>query len=278
MSVTCAIKEIYSTCNAIFYFRTNCISGFHAPLSNKDIRKKFQSLQFFTFLFFIVSGGWNNNPSCRQFSYIYRRLLSRAGVIPSVTANVAPQDGSELTSSEEVDNFEYNHAVDEVIFSQFTNNVLTYICGWIVRKVTSTLKCSKCCDALVKVPESTNEDSILLRLKDNGGLLYPNDDVRKIVFTTEKALKFEPSLKFKKSKLVYSVLRHLELHKLFIEQEEHFNDTSTLWSNHLLSLVKVIISTYIDLRLHHAAKQRNLSEADANVRQILSRTVIFRHQ
>ena len=130
----------------------------------------------------------------------------------------------------------------------------------------------------MKVPERTNEDFLLLRLKDNGGLLYPNEDVRKIVFTTEKVWKQEGALKVDKMKLVHSVLRTLDLKNLFSSDAEHFEETSSLWTNHLISLTKSIISVYIDIRLHHVAKQWNLSTADTNVRQLLNRTVLFRHQ
>lgn len=225
-----------------------------------------------------ISGGWNNNPSCRQFIYIYRRLMSRAGVLPSQTANIIPQDGSDIVGSEVEDNFELDPTLDDLAFSRYNSNVLTYICGWIVRKVSSLLKCSGCRNALVKVPESTNGDFTLLRLRDNGGLLYPNDDVRKVIFTAEKVLKQEELVKVNKAKVTLTVLRFLQLHELFQNESEHFEETSTVWSNHLLSLTKLIISVYIDLRLHHAAKQWNLTTVDKNVRQLLTKTVIFRHQ
>lgn len=144
--------------------------------------------------------------------------------------------------------------------------------------MSSVLKCSDCRSAIVKVPECTNDNFILLRLRNNGGLLYPNDDVCKIVFTAEKVVKQQKSMKVDKAKIIFSVLRYLDLHNLFSDHQEHFDESSTIWSNHLLSLVKLIASTYIDLRLHHSAKQWNLSTAESNVRQILNRTVIFRHQ
>lgn len=224
------------------------------------------------------SGGWNNNPSCRQFIYTYRRLISRAGVLPSQTANIIPQEGSDLLSSQDEDHFEYDHTLQYLVFSQYTSNGLTYICGWVVRKVFSALKCSACRRALVKVPESITNDFILLRLRDNGGLLYPNEDVRTIVFTAERVLKQENLLtNVNKTKITLHVLRHLQIHDLFKSESEHFDETSTIWCNHLLALTKLIISTFIDLRLHHATKQWNLSGADNNIQQILTRTVIFRH-
>lgn len=227
-------------------------------------------------LFF--SGGWNNNPSCREFHYIYRRLIARAGVLPSQAGNVIPQDGNDLLSQDDIDYFDLDPALDQLALSRFQSNVLTYICGWVVRKIFSLIKCAGCRKALIKVPESIDSDFLLLRLKNNGGLLYPNDDVRKIVFATEKVLKQGGTLKVEKAKITSSVLRYVDVKTLFNDESEHFIETSTIWCNHLLSLAKLIISVYTDLRLHHTAKQWNLSSADKNVRQLLTRTVIFRYQ
>ncbi|RXN13213.1 THAP domain-containing 6-like protein [Labeo rohita] len=41
-----------------------------------------------------ASGGWNNNPSARQFQAIFRRLMVRCGVSPGETGNVAAQDST----------------------------------------------------------------------------------------------------------------------------------------------------------------------------------------
>jgi hypothetical protein len=38
------------------------------------------------------AGGWNNNPSAKQYAAIHRRLLSRAGVSIGTTGNVLPQE------------------------------------------------------------------------------------------------------------------------------------------------------------------------------------------
>jgi len=35
-----------------------------------------------------ITGGWNNNPSCKQFSATFKRLLVHSGVKPGKKANV----------------------------------------------------------------------------------------------------------------------------------------------------------------------------------------------
>lgn len=41
-------------------------------------------------------GGWNNNPSAKQFAYTYRALLSHASVTGSEVTNVILQDQTDL--------------------------------------------------------------------------------------------------------------------------------------------------------------------------------------
>ena len=89
------------------------------------------------------AGGWNNNPSCTQFAYIYRRILARAEVAPSNTGNVTVQDGSEL---EECDTtlppvLETDSLIDagSLFGSLYLKNATVYIAGWVVQK----LKCGK---------------------------------------------------------------------------------------------------------------------------------------
>ena len=247
---------------------------------NNFVINSLYSSFFISFFHFYVlfSGGWNNNPSCREFIYTYRRLVARAGVLPAVTANVLPQDGSEILAQEEAECFEFDPALEDLAFSRFQSNVLTYISGWVVRKVSGMLKCSGCRKALVRVPSHVDSDFTLLHLRDNGGLVYPSDDVRKIIFESEMRIRQETMWKMNKAKITSYVLRRLDFHSLFKNESRHFIDTSTLWANHLLSLTKLVISIYVDLRLHHLSKQWNLSRANLNVRQLLNRAVIFRHQ
>ena len=41
-------------------------------------------------------GGNNNNPTCREFTYTFRRLLCRTGILPGENGNVVAVDGTNL--------------------------------------------------------------------------------------------------------------------------------------------------------------------------------------
>ena len=41
-------------------------------------------------------GGWNNNPSAKQYCAIHRCLIQQGGVSPEKLGNVTPQDETDL--------------------------------------------------------------------------------------------------------------------------------------------------------------------------------------
>ncbi len=139
------------------------------------------------------AGGWNNNPSCSQFGYIYRRLLARAEVTPSSNGNVTVQDGSELEETSEpiTDVLESDTLADEgaLIGSTLLRNATVYIAGWLVRKLMASLKCQECHEVLVTRPSGRfQREHHLLHLKNNGGLLIPSDGVVVVASAVEKCL------------------------------------------------------------------------------------------
>src|SRR5258705_6840329 len=65
-----------------------------------------------------------------------------------------------------------------------------YISGNVVRYVCSVCNCVECVDVLQSVSTPKDEKS-LIALKDFGGLIYPSDDVCKLLQSAEKVLRNE---------------------------------------------------------------------------------------
>jgi hypothetical protein len=89
LSVTGFVVNIYSlaemaprllSVSEVKYLQTYKFSQDHLELNFSCVRR---------------AGGWNNNPSAKQYATIHRRLLSRAGVNIGTTGNVLPQDETE---------------------------------------------------------------------------------------------------------------------------------------------------------------------------------------
>jgi hypothetical protein len=147
-------------------------------------------------------GGWNNNPSARQFAYAYRSLLSRASVSASCIGNVTQQDHTDLLhmSSEEqegrVEPFEptlFQNADHDYCttrrLSLFVNNILEYIAGWVVRKLSAKIACADSLNALVAKADHVSHSESLLEIKNNGGLVKPSADVIAVIQQAEKVLR-----------------------------------------------------------------------------------------
>jgi len=168
-------------------------------------------------------GGWNNNPTARQFKAAYKRLLLHQNVKNVVPGNCFPQESFELLTvsshTEKQDRlvvvetdcavslasgeFPANNDHDYVDIpalshlSVFLENVVMYISGFVVRKVREKVGCDACESVLVahevNCTDDTEQDqpvcgSLLLR-KNRGGLVTPSADVVSVCKLCERTFK-----------------------------------------------------------------------------------------
>ena len=112
--------------------------------------------------------GWNNNPSAVQFRFVYRRMLSRSGI-------VSFSDGNCVNFSND-DGEKKRVCLKKSIF--YRPNIIVYIAGFVVRSVSKRMDCDECKLSLLSsnVPSATDGDFLLLSLKNNAGLILPSKD------------------------------------------------------------------------------------------------------
>lgn len=192
--------------------------------------------------------GWNNNPSARQFQFIYRRFLAHAGVISDSRGNCL--DFSSETDSV-LDIFE--EAPEFHPTSAYIDNIVTYIAGFVVRKVLLRETCPECRLSLISTPqEASSADYSFIRLKNNGGLITPSQSVVKTLKVAETVFRGAP-LKQKHHLYVtpYVLCEILPENRVFTE--EHFSET-----DHHIKLIRSLIFSFCTLRSQHFAKQTNL--------------------
>lgn len=169
-------------------------------------------------------GGHNNNPTVRQFRSAYKKLVIRINDITIFnTGNCIPLEDIGIlhySNSDPVNDlnnntpgFNYDTVVQEenlksinsfildhdyigsqsnYSFSNFSKEIIIYISGFVVHKLTNVLKCESCKDALCATNKECFLNSLITlknRKGDNGGLIYPSDDVIDICFQIEKKLK-----------------------------------------------------------------------------------------
>ena len=152
--------------------------------------------------------GANNNPTCKQFTEIFKRLLVQ-NQIRGQNSNSEVIDSTQLLmfndrflNSSEVDILssrrsdipleqELGEPTDMVPstgnLSEFKESVVVYISGYVVRMVQKKLRCEDCIAALHDSAEFLTKPSHqLLRRKNWGNLVVASDDVIKICSETEK--------------------------------------------------------------------------------------------
>jgi len=238
-------------------------------------------------------GGWNNNPTALQFTYAYRATLSHLGVIPSTNANVAVLSSDDIACAEiiayDADADDEMFTSDDVVteltlprLSNYVDDVCEYIAGFVVRRLLAKLKCTNCRQLLLALPDELA--GAFLQLRDKGGLVKPAPNVTAVVRAAEKHIRFlvasdKPAHSMARlgAKLEYSVMHSVLTNKLFMFSD-HSVETSDGVNNHELTLVRQIVRLYLDIRKFHILKNWNLASAGKNVRQVLTKTVLFKNQ
>lgn len=238
-------------------------------------------------------GGWNNNPSALQFRYAYRSLLVHADVRAPDTGNVAPDvEGTlilpHLKVHQNRDDEQCDDSHEEAALataaghdyanlayglSNFSSEVVQYIGGFIVRVVAKKITCSACTGMLVK----DNITSILIFIRNNGGLIMPSEMVHHTLHTAEYVLR--QSLghvqKVTADQLTLLSFRQFcERHEKSLGSLEHYRESP----EHVIALIKFMLKTYIALRLREHSRRVTEQTRGAYVRAQLTKQILFQHQ
>jgi len=261
-------------------------------------------------------GGWNNNPTARQFKAAYKRLLMHQNVKAIATGNCIPLETVELlaissridrqqtvTEAEsyvdqrvaindvmDLSDHDYSDIPDFAHLSTYVENIVVYIAGFVVRKLLKLFNCSECKSALLAAGDANcviaSDDvctSLLVR-KSRGGLLIPSADVVQICKVCERAIRalFQqnnrpPSGSMLKLQIINQVLTHVANSDIFSSLGVHAMTTDPL-SDHRVRLLKAVCDKYCVVGLYHAGKVFTQSLQGSNIRSVLSKTILFKGQ
>lgn len=273
------------------YFLTYKLSQDHIELFFSCIRSRF---------------GWNNNPTTLQFQSALRTMLLKNSVTASDKSNV---DDIEKVSSfsvcefmchkKQTDDFScddedisYFQALDSEVLSEYQDNIIYYISGYVVKKILQVLRCAECKELITvrymcsddhtycKTPVS-NPAAFTIKV-NRGGLLYPSLAVFKIVQHTEKCFRsalvsFPLNSNSFYSRIINSVCC------FFGEQAKVFDKAHSLVSAidcedmHESQLVRHIASVYLQIRLKaHTKKATAAAQGKyCGLRQRLGKLITF---
>ncbi|KAL5235558.1 hypothetical protein ACI65C_002968 [Semiaphis heraclei] len=139
-------------------------------------------------------------------------------------------------------------------------NILYYICGYIVKKLIPTLKCDGCIEAVTDpyvendhVYQNNTTPKYFTIMKNRGGLKYASDGVYKIVKLTEtlfKTIMVDKKQMFIKNmdlKIMISVQNSLATDTtLFPECDTCWNSTDLLARPHKIDIINKVTRTYLN--------------------------------
>ena len=185
-----ALELLFRETNPYKYILTYKISQDHVELLNSSIRGR---------------NGRNNNPNVMQFKSAMKRVLLRASLTASRYANCLSFDPdtsppifslkytknrSALVQEDAGDSVDLDLSLldNPLVMSEPLMGTLAYIGGCLVRSLSKEIDCQTCCAALLTKDKRMHHLS-LIALKDNGGLVYPSDDIVRIVKVCEKYFK-----------------------------------------------------------------------------------------
>ena len=240
-------------------------------------------------------GGFNNNSTVKQFRSAYKKLIIRttdmkqfntgncisledidilhyssSDPVTVLNNNSTDINSDKIMEEENLQNInsfimdhDYIVSHSDYSFSYFSKEVIIYVAGFVVHKLTNTLKCITCKYALCATDKACFLNS-LIALKNKGGdrsgLIYPSDSVINICFKTEKVLK-NYSYKIKtinKLQIQSEVLTHfLYNSNLFATLKTHSHETRSPLTDHITLLIKSITSTYVNLKIDYTLKNHN---------------------
>ena len=114
----------------------------------------------------------------------------------------------------------------------------------------------------------------LTTIKDNGGLIYLHEDVKKIFIIAEKQLSPNLTVKGALSDNFFIERHSAKIQKACIEL---IPNLSSHFDEHFSSVLKKMVNIYICVRCKYFSKDTNIEMKKKQTRQKMNKLVLFRH-
>lgn len=161
--------------------------------------------------------------------------------------------------------------------SYFKENILYYICGFIVRKARNSISCPDCLQLLISEHDDSSKTFLhFIKTVNRGNLMLVSKDVLDVVLVLDHNLKTmsTPVTKSAVNKIVLMACKNLG-GKVFANHPivEEWGEES-----HPSKLIKLISFMFIKIKLHDLAKKAtNKALTTPGMRQKLSKLILFNH-
>lgn len=227
----------------------------------------------------------SNGGNCVDLEHIY--ILNCSSAVETINATTIrgtladdADENTELNMSSTRDFDEFCYTLPQT--TEFSQQIITYIAGYVVRTLGKTVKCNECISALNINKNHTSDIFDFISFKDKGGLVYPSNDVIQICKVAEieireiinKSQNFNIRPSVTKPHIINNILRRFVNSNIFSTIAIHqFDQLPT--ENHLVNLMKAVASTYIDVRLHYLTTHLKTTTTK---RQIYIKLILFQGQ
>ena len=267
--------------------------------------------------------GSNDNPTTVMLKAIYRQFLSRCDVQAGLRGNVVARDDTNLldvtlnklrdltlrsVATDEgvnVESVSLDHVysknsdvtVDECstrkldTLTIFTENIVTYMAGFVVRKVVTIIDCEVGKAALFAKSDSDlgvePQYCCLVQIKDRGPLVMPSESVRMLISMAEKVIRSHTNLNATiltlskwgvslKIAILEEVMNSGSI--VFPTLKQHLFDSNATVQNHYVVLISEIVKSFLNVRSHHVAKTFSEQCCGTRIRRKLTKLVHFKNQ
>lgn len=253
-------------------------------------------------------GGFNNNPTARQFEAAYKRLLVHTEITGPNTGNTLNLDnitiltcgssqqltiddnGEDILQSKEYlsfersvkDNIEKNDCLTSSAWDLtiYTEDIVAYIAGFVIKSINRCVTCLKCREVL----ETSETISSLQKRKQFGNLIKASRPVIEICQIAEKYFRFFDKTIGIFNKNVKNLIDTLTKKafqmvtpKILHHFNQHLLETDFL-DGHVILLIKLILKKYFNLRVYHETVKRSDYLKRNKIRSIFTKTILFRHE
>lgn len=241
-------------------------------------------------------GGFNKNPTAKDFHNAYRKILMLKK-IKSSNGNCQSDDIEIMDVFNDLDDRELDEPSIQLIaceeddvsvdcvddffeinfdLTDYKSNVVEYIAGFVQKSMVTKVNC-QFCKSILKSSTHSFFDLINKKQYVNGNLFKPHEDLFKICVISEKF--FVQQSYVNKKDLSYLILKILKFlpNSLFSCLQEHILDYD-IFENHRYLLMKLIIRKYLEIRIHHFNKLENINFKKTPMRRKLNNLIKFRHE
>lgn len=160
--------------------------------------------------------------------------------------------------------------LDNSQLSEYTQQIVGYIAGFVVRCLRKKVKCVACIESLIS--NEPLQYHKLVNMRDEGGLIYASHDVYSVCKTAENVIR-----QFIKQDFIMTPINYAKIvstvMKQFVGGTNYFEVKTdhVCGLRHQVNLIRLVVEKYLDLR-YYKTKLENVN------RDVTSKRKLFKKQ